>query len=80
MLYTKRSNEDEITVGGIGYLIGQANNITILKTDNILDRLARLTAIINGRRIGIIAAYAPTECNEDNNIKHSFFSHLRREV
>ena len=80
MLYTSGRNEGERTVAGVGFLIGKASNVTVLKMDNISDRLARLTVIINGCRIGVMAAYAPTECTEDEDLKDSFFSSLQCEV
>ena len=80
MLYTSGREEGETTVAGVGFLIGKANNATVLKFDNISDRLARLTIIINGRRIGLIAAYAPTNCSDDEHRKDLFFSLLQREV
>ena len=73
MLYTPGRNEEERT-------ISKASNVTVLKIDEISDRLTRLTVIINGCRIRVMAAYAPTEFPEDEELEDSFFSSLQREV
>ena len=77
-LYNSGPAQGQQNIGGVGFLVRKSGKQTphVVKFDGRSERLATLLVDYQGTRIGICAAYAPTEASPSDKRKEAFYKEL----
>ncbi|MGL5754370.1 MAG: reverse transcriptase domain-containing protein [Paraclostridium sp.] len=62
--------------GGVCFMVIDDRSFEVTDYHELSNRLAILIITSAGTKVGIIGAYAPTECSEDEDIKDDFYAKL----
>ena len=77
-LYNSGPTDEQRNIGGVGFLVcaGEKPAPSVVQFEGRSERVATLLLDYNGTRIGICAAYSPTEASQSDSNKEAFYKEL----
>ena len=77
-LYNSGPTDEQRNIGGVGFLVcaGEKPAPSVVQFESRSERVATLLLDYNGTRIGICAAYSPTEASQSDSNKEAFYKEL----